>query len=251
MSIPYRQRQTTYQSPVRGESWRETPDNTYTTSTRSQPGYLSPLAPPMAYSSSTDSNLSISTSYSAASTYYNTIQSCHSPPSSYEYDAACEYEPRSSTQGRPKSHSTSSNQEHIFDGQTMAALPSSPRSSTAAERYVVTITPTPTSTPYFTHQPRYHSKQTNLCCRPSRSTQRFICLYENCEGSFSRVADLSRHQKSIHFPTRMDCPKSRCNRKGFMGFTREDHLTEHLRQFHGEQLAKRTSSKSKRAETTC
>lgn len=36
-----------------------------------------------------------------------------------------------------------------------------------------------------------------------------------------------------------------------MGFTREDHLTEHLRQFHGEQLAKRTSSKSKRAEATC
>ncbi|DAA73797.1 TPA_exp: putative C2H2 finger domain protein [Trichophyton benhamiae CBS 112371] len=217
MSLPYRQRQTTYQSPVRGESWREIPDNTYTTSTRSLPGHLSPLAPPMAYSSSTDSNLSISTSYSAASTYYNTIQSCHSPPNSYEYDATCEYEPRSSTQGRPKSHSTSSNQEYIFDGQTMAALPSSPRSSTAAER----------------------------------STQRFICLYENCEGSFSRVADLSRHQKSIHFPTRMDCPKPRCNRKGFMGFTREDHLTEHLRQFHGEQLAKRTSSKSKRAEATC
>ncbi|EFR02728.1 hypothetical protein MGYG_05727 [Nannizzia gypsea CBS 118893] len=208
MSIPHRQRKPTYQPSSRGE----TPDNnTYTTSSWPQPGYLSPLAPPMTYSSSTDSNLSISTSYSSASTLYNNMQPCHSPKSSHEYDSTYDYEPRSSTQGRSESFSTSSNHGYVFDSQTMAALPSSPK-STAAER----------------------------------STQRFICLYKNCEGSFSRVADLSRHQKSIHFPTKTDCPKSGCNRKGFYGFTREDHLIEHLRQYHREQLAKRTSNRSRR-----
>ncbi|KAK2836858.1 hypothetical protein FQN49_006653 [Arthroderma sp. PD_2] len=216
MSRHYRQRQATYQSPVRDEeTWREYSDNTYATSPHSQSGYLSPLAPPMAYSSSTDSSQSISTSYSSPSTYLNNMASCHSPRSSYDYDTS-EHEPRSSAQEQSENVSTSSNQEYPFDGQYMARLPSSPRSSAA-----------------------------------ERSNQRFICLYENCEGSFSRVADLSRHQKSIHFPTKMDCPKSRCNRKGFYGFTREDHLTEHLRQYHGENLAKRTSSKSKRSEPKC
>ncbi|KAM5490578.1 hypothetical protein MaudMau93_002382 [Microsporum audouinii] len=215
MSLPYRPRPAPYLSPARGEASREASENTYITSTRPQSGYLSSLAPPMAYSSSTDSNKSISTPYSSPSTYFNTMNSCHSPTSSYEYDTS-EYETHNSTQGQYGSLSTSSNQDYPFDGQNMVGLTSSPR-STAADR----------------------------------SSQRFICLYENCEASFSRVADLSRHQKSIHFPTKMDCPKPHCNRKGFYGFTREDHLTEHLRQYHGENLAKRNSSKSKRAEAKC
>ncbi|KAF3479944.1 uncharacterized protein GIQ15_06920 [Arthroderma uncinatum] len=218
MSRHYSQEQAIYQSPVRDEeTWRELSpsDNTYTASPRSQMGYLSPLAPPMTFSNSTDSDRSNSTVYSSTSTRLNTMTSCHSPRSPYEYDIN-EHDSRQSTQEQADGFPTSLNQDYLFDSQYMARVSPSPRSSNT-----------------------------------ERSSQRFICLYENCEGSFSRVADLSRHQKSIHFPTKMDCPKSRCNRKGYYGFTREDHLTEHLRQYHGDNLAKRTSSKSKRSEARC
>ncbi|KAK2739392.1 hypothetical protein FQN55_009465 [Onygenales sp. PD_40] len=79
-----------------------------------------------------------------------------------------------------------------------------------------------------------------------RSGSRYVCMYPHCESSFSRSADLSRHYPTVHFPdtVRLNCPKPKCSRKGEQGFTRQDHLTEHLRQYHKEPVAKRRSSKS-------
>ncbi|KAL1958522.1 hypothetical protein VTO42DRAFT_4386 [Malbranchea cinnamomea] len=80
-----------------------------------------------------------------------------------------------------------------------------------------------------------------------RSNDRYVCLFPMCTSSFSRPADLSRHQMSVHVRAPIDCPKPRCSRKGENGFTRQDHLTEHLRQYHGEKLEKRSSSRSQKA----
>ncbi|PGG97331.1 hypothetical protein AJ80_09719 [Polytolypa hystricis UAMH7299] len=81
-----------------------------------------------------------------------------------------------------------------------------------------------------------------------RSGSRYVCMMSGCSSSFSRSADLNRHYTTVHFPdpTRLDCPKPRCTRKGNEGFTRQDHLNEHLRQYHGDNIPKRTSSKSSR-----
>ncbi|TPX22911.1 hypothetical protein DIZ76_014792 [Coccidioides immitis] len=81
-----------------------------------------------------------------------------------------------------------------------------------------------------------------------RSSPRYICVHPGCESSFSRPADLSRHQVSVHFRdgVMLDCPKPRCTRKGDQGFSRQDHLIEHLRQFHCMKLAKRTSKSQRR-----
>lgn len=44
---------------------------------------------------------------------------------------------------------------------------------------------------------------------------------------------------------RLDCPRLNCSRKGDNGFTRRDHLTEHLRYYHGYEY----SQKPARADT--
>ncbi|KAL8984170.1 MAG: hypothetical protein Q9177_004770, partial [Variospora cf. flavescens] len=63
---------------------------------------------------------------------------------------------------------------------------------------------------------------------------------------FTRSFDLGRHLKT-HFPDdtpRLDCPKATaggaawCNRVGERGFTRQDHLNEHLRKVHLVDLPK-------------
>ena len=56
--------------------------------------------------------------------------------------------------------------------------------------------------------------------------------------SFTRKADVARHYKSNHEKQYIDCPRSRCNRKGSNGFTRMDHLKEHLRGYHGDPVLK-------------
>ncbi|KIW87310.1 uncharacterized protein Z519_11946 [Cladophialophora bantiana CBS 173.52] len=84
-----------------------------------------------------------------------------------------------------------------------------------------------------------------------------FCPHRDCldeEGRprrfFSRKADVTRHYKSRHDIKYIDCPKRNCERKGSQGFTRRDHLTEHLRGFHMEKIAKRqiSNSKAKRGE---
>ena len=79
-----------------------------------------------------------------------------------------------------------------------------------------------------------------------QSTTKPHCAHDDCKGPdgqptrfFSRKADVNRHMKSQHEPKYIDCPKNRCLRKGQSGFTRNDHLLEHLRQYHNETIEKR------------
>ncbi|KAI4217831.1 MAG: hypothetical protein LQ349_008996, partial [Xanthoria aureola] len=71
------------------------------------------------------------------------------------------------------------------------------------------------------------------------SSTTYMCVYPGCDRGFARDYDLDRHIK-IHFPsltTKLDCPQgakvgSFCKRVGERGFTRKDHLHEHLRTVH-------------------
>jgi len=70
----------------------------------------------------------------------------------------------------------------------------------------------------------------------------FVC--EICQMGFTRPVDLKRHHASTHTTTVFeDCPMDNCTRKGRNGFTRKDHLVEHVRQFHRVPIKKRKSSK--------
>ncbi|KAH8723376.1 hypothetical protein GQ44DRAFT_620444 [Phaeosphaeriaceae sp. PMI808] len=81
---------------------------------------------------------------------------------------------------------------------------------------------------------------------PTRSNSRtrtWTCDIASCTSSanFTRLADLQRHQSTVHgvgapeFP----CTVPHCNRIADKGFTRRDHLVEHLRNFHHMDIPKR------------
>lgn len=71
----------------------------------------------------------------------------------------------------------------------------------------------------------------------------WTCDVALCTSStrFTRLADLRRHQATVHgmgtpeFP----CTIPHCSRVGNKGFTRRDHLMEHLRNFHKVDVPKR------------
>lgn len=96
----------------------------------------------------------------------------------------------------------------------------------------------PTHTSY-TSDPRVRSASP-----PSDKPSRSSCLCETCGKSFTRVADVRRHQATVHFPKLSDCPSPRCPRKGKNGLTRRDHLIEHLRSYHHMQIPKRTPKRA-------
>jgi len=71
--------------------------------------------------------------------------------------------------------------------------------------------------------------------------RQYICLEPGCSSTaqHTRAADLARHQRTVHRITeRFDCPRTRCTRKGERAFSRSDHLLEHLRSYHGEDIPK-------------
>ncbi|EEH03195.1 conserved hypothetical protein [Histoplasma capsulatum G186AR] len=169
------------------------------------------IAPAMTYSSSTDSNSSTRTASSMISTssghqQHPAYYSIHHPTTSAGFT------------------------DPMYQQQRQASV-----SSTASPEYVM-VTEEPATTPSKS------SRGAGL----ERSGSRYVCMYPRCESSFSRSADLSRHYPTVHFPdsVRLNCPKPKCSRKGEQGFTRQDHLNEHLRQYHKEPVAKRRSSKS-------
>jgi hypothetical protein len=57
------------------------------------------------------------------------------------------------------------------------------------------------------------------------------------QRSSSGKADLERHTRSVHRKSMyIDCPHRKCDRRGTNGFTRNDHLMEHRRLYHGDNL---------------
>lgn len=80
-----------------------------------------------------------------------------------------------------------------------------------------------------------------------------MCLDPGCtsDATFWRAGDLARHYRTVHRANleRFDCPQLRCSRKGDHAFARKDHLIEHLRSYHGQNLPKnsnRAGNSSKR-----
>jgi len=64
----------------------------------------------------------------------------------------------------------------------------------------------------------------------------FICDAEDCSRSYRRIHELRRH-KRVHLNTKQfACRFTNCKRSGQKGFTRKDHLKQHLRQVHGASL---------------
>ncbi|KAI4261663.1 MAG: hypothetical protein L6R42_003141 [Xanthoria sp. 1 TBL-2021] len=62
----------------------------------------------------------------------------------------------------------------------------------------------------------------------------YACLHPGCSCRFARSSDLDQHTRS-HVPVflnKLDCPSGFCGRIGDRGFTRQDHLNEHLRKVH-------------------
>ncbi|KAH9875655.1 hypothetical protein IAQ61_003119 [Plenodomus lingam] len=90
------------------------------------------------------------------------------------------------------------------------------------------------------------SNELNTPQGPTRSNSRtrtWTCDIPSCTSSanFTRLADLQRHQSTVHGVGTPDypCTVPRCNRVGDKGFTRRDHLVEHLRNFHHMDIPKR------------
>ncbi|KAH8784628.1 hypothetical protein BGZ57DRAFT_187731 [Hyaloscypha finlandica] len=61
----------------------------------------------------------------------------------------------------------------------------------------------------------------------------FICDIDECHRSYKRVHEMRRH-KRVHSSTKQHaCIFTNCRRSGQNGFSRKDHLRQHLRQAHG------------------
>ncbi|BCS29219.1 C2H2-type zinc finger protein [Aspergillus puulaauensis] len=75
----------------------------------------------------------------------------------------------------------------------------------------------------------------------SRPAKPYAC--DDCGKSFTRPADLKRHQTTVHYPVFQNCPVSDCSRKDGNGFPRRDHLVEHLRSYHHLDVPKRRAAK--------
>lgn len=61
----------------------------------------------------------------------------------------------------------------------------------------------------------------------------FMCDIDGCHRSYKRVHEMRRH-KRVHSSTKPHaCTFTNCRRSGQNGFSRKDHLRQHLRQVHG------------------
>ncbi|KAI9755290.1 MAG: hypothetical protein M4579_004355 [Chaenotheca gracillima] len=74
-----------------------------------------------------------------------------------------------------------------------------------------------------------------------------VCLFPNCgyDCHSTRRADMIRHYKTCHFILgRFDCTARNCDRVGENGFSREDHRTEHLRDYHKRDIVKKRGGRA-------
>lgn len=212
------------------------------------------IAPAMTYSSSTDSNSSTRTASSMVSTssghqQHPAYYSIHHPTTSAGFTDPMYQQQRQASVG------STASPEYVMVTEEPATTPSKSSRAAGVERYArrLRLDLIKMEQIHIKHNSTYvpprntvNGNTDKLSPSHYRSGSRYVCMYPRCESSFSRSADLSRHYPTVHFPdsVRLNCPKPKCSRKGEQGFTRQDHLNEHLRQYHKEPVAKRRSSKS-------
>ncbi|KAF2753412.1 hypothetical protein EJ05DRAFT_505052 [Pseudovirgaria hyperparasitica] len=76
---------------------------------------------------------------------------------------------------------------------------------------------------------------------PKKSKKIWRCERPGCSSTaeFGRKADLDRHTDTVHEKRKsFACPHRSCDRS-IRPFTRKDHLIEHRRAYHGEEIQKR------------
>jgi len=66
-----------------------------------------------------------------------------------------------------------------------------------------------------------------------QANDRFCCDTPGCTRSYKRFPELKRHKAKHSGIRNHACTIIGCNRSGTNGFTRKDHLRQHLRQVHG------------------
>ncbi|KAK0702620.1 hypothetical protein B0T21DRAFT_110399 [Apiosordaria backusii] len=80
--------------------------------------------------------------------------------------------------------------------------------------------------------------------------QTYPCLVPGCaQKAFSRSADLDRHYKMVHVDedkkVKFKCDYKKCNRHD-SPFYRQDHFRDHLRDFHKEDLLRRSKKEDRK-----
>lgn len=106
-------------------------------------------------------------------------------------------------------------------------------------QYDDSFSDSPSQPKYAPTAPTTPQNTQNILTTPSRPAKPFPCENSNCGKSFTRFADLKRHQSSVHNPVFRNCPVEHCSRKGSNGFPRRDHLVEHLRSYHHLDVPKK------------
>ncbi|KAL4942472.1 hypothetical protein BDV06DRAFT_192092 [Aspergillus oleicola] len=122
----------------------------------------------------------------------------------------------------------------IMDGYSPTSYPASATSSTSASCSTWSPTSMPPEHSIF---PPLDGMDLGLTSEPPKPSKPYTC--PDCTKSFTRPADLKRHQSTVHYPVFQNCPVPDCSRKDSNGFPRRDHLVEHLRSYHHMDVPKR------------
>ncbi|MCJ1338921.1 hypothetical protein MMC09_004210 [Bachmanniomyces sp. S44760] len=145
-------------------------------------------------------------------------------------------------------HRMTANLSQRSDGSSSSTYAQSPTYFEQAYDYPSTSGATRAESPSTEYFQPYESnshriRRSEKVARKASSSSKdksFVCLTPNCTSKavFTRAADLDRHMQTVHIATKMDCPHQWCGRQGQHGFTRKDHLRDHLRQVHMKDLPK-------------
>ncbi|KAJ6157852.1 hypothetical protein N7470_005444 [Penicillium chermesinum] len=131
----------------------------------------------------------------------------------------------------------------VYDPSVMATSMPSPTSSCGSSYSSSFHVPEEVPVPkyHFAPAPSEDVTTPDSPPAPSKPAKPFAC--DACRKTFTRFADLKRHQSSVHYPVFRNCPVEHCSRKGSNGFPRQDHLVEHLRSYHHLDVPKRRALK--------
>lgn len=144
---------------------------------------------------------------------------------------------------------------NVLPGNSVANVQHSPGPALYPE-HSASVSLSPSPVPAYYNEPTLPSQDpVRVAARASAPTGRHTCSH--CGSILNRPADLARHKLTVHgIQTQADgreirvsegesrihfCTVSTCERtaggdRG--GFSRKDHLTQHLRQVHGKHIEK-------------